>query len=65
MNRQTNSTTRVLSGTHADAAEKANALFGAVGKTQKKTVPTMRKQEKDPLSMLAAIAVLTHTNANV
>lgn len=65
MNRQKNSTTRVLSGAHADAAEKANTLFGAVGKTQRKAAPVPRKQEKDPLSMLAAIAVLTHTNAGV
>ena len=65
MNRQKNSTTRVLSGTHTDAAEKANALFGAVGKVQRKAAPIPRKQEKDLLSMLAAIAVLTHSNTNV
>ena len=65
MNRQKNSTPRVLSGARADAVEKANTLFGAVGKTQRKAVPVTRKQENDPLSMLAAIAVLTHTNANV
>ena len=64
MNKQKN-TSRAFSGSHADAVEKVNARFGAVGKMQRKAAPAARKQEKDPLSMLAAIAVITHTKTGV
>ena len=65
MSRQNNITPRVLSGVHADTAEMVNTRFGAVGKMQRKTVLITKKQEKDPLSMLAAIAVITHTKTGV